>query len=212
MTLNKRSEWHDKPSADHTWVNLQTHFSQAQQKLKNIRGPTMRQGGFSQANHIATTLCEEMEASRSKLVNMLAIVDTKLDAATQSTSTSTLTDSTQIAEEQANATILVNDKSQIYKMISQMQDEMKKLATTCTNLHNMHTTLSPTPNPNGNRNARCNCKTPDNPPWTRQNTSKYCWTHGACAHDSTTCTCPASGHKKEATFDNTMGGSLAFTQ
>ena len=46
----------------------------------------------------------------------------------------------------------------------------------------------------------------------RLNTSKYCWTHGACAHDSSECQSPAEGHKSEATFDNKMGGSSAYCE
>ena len=38
---------------------------------------------------------------------------------------------------------------------------------------------------------------------------KYCWTHGACAHDSPQCKSKKTGHKDEATFQNKMGGSTA---
>ena len=44
----------------------------------------------------------------------------------------------------------------------------------------------------------------------RTNTTKYCWTHGACAHTSNECTSHAEGHKVTATFDNKMGGSTAY--
>ena len=36
---------------------------------------------------------------------------------------------------------------------------------------------------------------------------KYCWTHGACAHNGTECNNPKEGHKKDATFANRMDGS-----
>ena len=44
----------------------------------------------------------------------------------------------------------------------------------------------------------------------RTNTSRYCWTHGACGHDSSHCRFPAAGHRWEATFDNKLGGSLYY--
>ena len=44
----------------------------------------------------------------------------------------------------------------------------------------------------------------------RRNTSKYCWSHGACAHEGSECKYPKPGHKKEATFANKMGGSLDY--
>ena len=36
---------------------------------------------------------------------------------------------------------------------------------------------------------------------------KYCWTHGACAHTGAECNNPTTGHKKEASFQDMMGGS-----
>ena len=44
----------------------------------------------------------------------------------------------------------------------------------------------------------------------RKNTSKYCWSHGACAHDSRSCNNKKAGHKDGATFSNKMGGSTRF--
>ena len=35
----------------------------------------------------------------------------------------------------------------------------------------------------------------------------YCWTHGWCRHNGTSCSAPADGHKTEATKTNRMGGS-----
>ena len=35
----------------------------------------------------------------------------------------------------------------------------------------------------------------------------YCWSHGLCQHNGTTCKYPAPNHKQEATLDDPMGGS-----
>ena len=43
----------------------------------------------------------------------------------------------------------------------------------------------------------------------RKNTSKYCWIHGACAHDSRSCSNKKEGHQDGATFSNKLGGSTA---
>ena len=43
--------------------------------------------------------------------------------------------------------------------------------------------------------------------YTRNNTSKYCWTHGACGHPGSESKNKKPGHKDEATFANKMGGS-----
>ena len=35
----------------------------------------------------------------------------------------------------------------------------------------------------------------------------YCWSHGACAHPSSECNHPLTGHQNSATFSNMQGGS-----
>ena len=45
---------------------------------------------------------------------------------------------------------------------------------------------------------------------TRYRRDKYCWSHGACNHDSKNCRKRLQGHKEEATFNDRMGGSDKF--
>ena len=54
-------------------------------------------------------------------------------------------------------------------------------------------------------------KTPKESSKLRTNISKYCWTHGACAHSSADypIRLRAKGHKTEASFQDKMNGSLA---
>ena len=47
---------------------------------------------------------------------------------------------------------------------------------------------------------------------TRRNTSKYCWSHAACAHWGTECTNKKPGHIDDATFTNRKGGSTDFVR
>ena len=44
----------------------------------------------------------------------------------------------------------------------------------------------------------------------RTNISFYCWSHGACAHPSPECKNKRPGHQDAVTFDNKLGGSIAF--
>ena len=44
----------------------------------------------------------------------------------------------------------------------------------------------------------------------RTDTSKYCWTHGACNHPSWFCKNPKENHRYEATFENKLGGSTYY--
>ena len=45
---------------------------------------------------------------------------------------------------------------------------------------------------------------------TRTDTSKYCWTHSACGHDSASCRKRKEGHQMDAMFDDKKGGSTAY--
>ena len=46
----------------------------------------------------------------------------------------------------------------------------------------------------------------------RTNVSKYCWTHGACAHDNMKCCNKKVDHIDHATFDNKCDGSTFYCQ
>ena len=48
------------------------------------------------------------------------------------------------------------------------------------------------------------------PTFIRNQTHKYCWTHGACGHDSKQCRNKQDGHRDEATFADKMGGNEQF--
>lgn len=44
----------------------------------------------------------------------------------------------------------------------------------------------------------------------RTKNNKYCWTHGACAHDSSECKNKKAGHQDSATFDHMLGGNTEY--
>lgn len=46
----------------------------------------------------------------------------------------------------------------------------------------------------------------------RRNTSRYCWSHGACAHWGSDCTNKKPGHIDDATFRNRKGGSTDYVR
>ena len=45
--------------------------------------------------------------------------------------------------------------------------------------------------------------------YTEKNTSRCCWTHGACSHDSQ-CRKKKEIHQDRATFHNKMGGNTLY--
>lgn len=85
-----------------------------------------------------------------------------------------------------------NDKIQL-EMLKILQNIDKKLDT------------NPLPS---NPSNKCKCFQP----FQQTDTSKYCWTHGACNHNSKNCHHKNAGHQNEATFENKMGGSTYYCQ
>ena len=49
-------DWFEKPSNEQTWNNFKTHFTQAHRALRKIRGKTIQNSPFHQANSIINNL------------------------------------------------------------------------------------------------------------------------------------------------------------
>ena len=152
----------------------------------------MQQAGYHQLNMLAHQFRTELEERDNDLLTVLKSMDTATKAPSQQTQTvlSTITPVTH----QANAT----STDVQMEMIALVRKTEANLAT-CPPTKTRSTTR-----PKKGR------KTLDNATFPRNYTSKYCWTHGGCGHESQTCEAKATGHKDEATFSNRMGGSNAY--
>ena len=197
-------EWNSKCNTEKTWNNLKTHFTNAQDKLKAIRGPTMAQAGFHQINMLTNNIRDEFAHTRTKLANLIATLNTDNHPASTHMAPPNLPDPTPSSfysppatESLANARE-TNTQLEMLKLLRSMQQELSKMN-------------SPAPPPRAsNRSTRNPKKTPNNPPFSRKVTNLYCWTHGGCAHESSKCNSKAPGHRNEATFENKLGGSKGF--
>ena len=186
--------WEDKPAIEKTWNNFKTHFKEAQKRLKAIRGPTMQQAGCHHANVLANAMKEETKVNNEEVLSSLQTVITQPSTADE---TSTLTP-TSTLEQKVNTTPADSVQMQMLQILQQIQQDLQRN-------HNSNDTN----NNNDTNQARTHRKTPDNARRARGDTTKYCWTHGACSHGSADCKMKAPGHKDEATFENRLGGSNA---
>ena len=181
------SEWNRKNARMKTWQSFKDHFQAAQQSLKDIRGPTMKQAGYHHANHLASEIRDELRHSQ---MQMLALAQNL-----------TLPEESEEAQpiegNSVNAVVQTSTQQQTNELLQALQENLKLL------------TDQLQKRKNGNP-RKPNKKTPDNPPFSRADTSKYCWTHGGSNHNSNECSRRAEGHKSEATKVNKMGGSKAF--
>ena len=186
-------EWNRKPDDDKTWEIFKQHFQDAQQTLKDIRGPTMAQAGYHHANHLATEIREELKDSQFQ---MLALLKNMSEVPAENNPD--IEDlNTNIAT--ANIATQVTMQTETLKVLQEMQKQLQNLS-------------NEVKNGNKTNKKREYKKTPDDPPFTRKDTDKYCWTHGGCNHNSNACTRQAPGHKKDATRENKLGGSKAFCE
>ena len=62
-------KWYDHPNAEHTWDNFKTHFEEARELLKKLRGEDFHSHMFHQANAIAEVLRHDMENQQETLRN-----------------------------------------------------------------------------------------------------------------------------------------------
>ena len=185
-------EWNRKPQNDKYWENFKNHFQTAQQTLKDIRGPTMAQSGFHHANHLASQIRSELQENQHQMLAVLQNLGGNMDDPDT-------TNNTPQDFPTANAAAQVSVQTETLKVLQQLQQQLQSLSQEVKN---------------GARNTKNRVfkKTPDDPPYTRSETSKYCWTHGACNHDSKDCTRKALGHKLNATKGDKQGGSKAFCE
>ena len=109
------TKWNNKAEGDKTWSNFKLHFQQAQQNLKDVRGPTMQQSGYHHANALADQI-------RTELQTKFQHRDTEIMSMLQSISdNSTITESTTPKQtESINITTQQNTQLEIIHLLHEM--------------------------------------------------------------------------------------------
>ena len=173
-----------------TWANMITHFREAQEEdLSSL--PTAGDI-FHQANSMTTMA--DLVAQRLLEAMPPPPPEPAVPSDTVNTAIITQREISLAAREAA--------------LLTQMQEMMTVLRTGTVNNHSQQrrnnrgrgssgsgrtTTTATSTTTNGGRRT----------PGPRQ----YCWSHGACAHNSSECNSPHDGHQSTATFQNMQGGS-----
>ena len=192
--------WYEKAEGDQTWSNFKTHFTEAQNQLRRVRGSTMHNTPFHQANlALQEEVRNDFQRMRDEVVNSLNMIaqDFNRDEEQQPPTTS---NQAATFEASMNAATVQN------------QAIMQALGTLTSQMNNMETRINSmnaagNGGGNGGNNAPPNDNNNRGPYRGRRIITHYCWSHGACGHPGRTCRNPKPGHKNEATFANRMGGS-----
>ena len=179
------TEWYSRPPVEHTWQNFKSHFITAHRALKKVRGPTMQNTAFHQAHLMAEHVSDDIQQLKSEV---LAKVDVLVTPPPVTSGSSVPLAPSQVPAMYASTVAPTGSSdTELLRPIAQLQQQLLTLQTTPSLQHG------------GGRQSRH-----------RHNVSKYCWSHGACAHDGKDCKNKKQGHQDGATFNNKMGGSTAF--
>ena len=172
--------WNRLPIEEKTWDGFKDHFETEHRELKSVRGKTMQSAGYHQANFMAERVLQEVHSVQN-------LVTEAMDRFPTATGQENVPS---VQAPVANATISTSDAMQLQmlELIKNLQEEVKTLKTGTTS--NSYA---------ANKSQR-----------KRTNTTKYCWSHGACTHSSKECNKKKTGHQDEATFNNKLGGSTYY--
>ena len=178
------TRWDDTEDAAKTWPGFKDHFRAAHKTMKRTGALTL-QDTFHQdavAHMVQEELHQVLLASQECLEPMDVTAPDNLSTGTssipQATSTTTSPSTTSVASD-----ITMQTFQQQMAMMQQIM--MQQLA--------MAQQTDSTPSSLKNKRK-----------WNQQ---KYCWTHGACNHNSPDCRTKANGHQDSATFQHCKGGS-----
>ena len=208
--------WNRLPITNRNWTNFITHFEQEYKELLELRGPSMQSSNLHSVNAIVQKVKESVEQSvESSVVKALnrhgansiinnrtitgnippelqnlppgfTIQEVQPDSQTPSVAFSSFSSGV------SNNTITFEKMMKVF--MEKMNETMQQQAEVLKNITNTS---------GGNNNGGSGYRK-------RRNISKYCWSHGACAHSSAECNNKKRGHQNDATFSNKMGGSTRF--
>ena len=199
------SEWYDKAVGDQTWINFKTHFCLAQEKLRQIRGPTMRSGVLTQqANILSTKTMHEIKSERKQHLDTVYASKERLMKAfaviTPNSLSETVLPQSQPSAPSTNATTNDNVMLEVLQLLKELKNDNSRKQ------KNSGQQNSDNQKKQGYQDQNTSNKQ------TRFNISKYCYSHGACSHSSDNCKAKKQGHKDTVTFNKKMGGSTDFCQ
>ena len=125
-------DWETIPAADKTWNRFKTHFKDAQKQLKAIRGPTMQQAGYHQANHLAQQLREDIQRRDT---DIMSVIQTAMTGSqdTPSMAPSDISVGSPQTHHQANAAHTDPLQVEMLKLLQQMQQSLTTLGTNSNN-------------------------------------------------------------------------------
>lgn len=229
--------WNRRAPAMRTWVHFMTHFDKEYQDLLKLRGPTMRSSNLHSANALMEQVKENVDASvdaaiKRHVANSTIVGEAKRMAIpnvghippelqnlppgfTVHEIPEGVTPHTAFAAN-SNQHVPKDDMATFMKVFMEKMDAQAQVLRNITNNRNGRGGGGAAGGAGGGAGGAGGSDGFDagggggSRYRRRNNISKYCCTHGACAHDSRSCNNKKDGHVDTATFRNKRGGSVKF--
>ena len=185
--------WNQKPALDKMWINFMTHFRIVHDELAETGELTKESCGYHQAN-----LVEDIVG---QMTDLYPLQNHSPEPPPPVIVQQPVIQKAPEIQQIQNANAAVNTTVQ-QQLLAQMQ-QMQTMMLTLQNKQEQGGNGAHTPHV---------C-----PPWTGLHTgqptaplpawaTKYCWTHGKCAHNSTACNNKAPGHRNNAAMETKQNG------
>ena len=121
-------DWCYKKTHSNKWDDFKKHFEDAQQDLKEVRGPTMQQAGFHHANSLVQQIRTEMADQDGNMIHMLQqVLDHHAEAEPTPSETTSEVSSATNTQHKANSAMAADAVSlEILKLLKELKQDMKK--------------------------------------------------------------------------------------
>ena len=204
-------EWDDKPVLNRTWLQFKVDFRSAVKKLKKTGGLQVSQMHANLVSEIVSGVQDSFQSIMDTSTTFSPPPDIIPSDATEDTSITTL----QMNSISDNAVLSMQQQiQQLTQLVNQMQansqgQPQQQIQYQGYQGHQGYRGGRGRFNGRGGRGrgrSRGRGRGQQSQHFPKTFT-RYCWTHGACAHSSSICNTPAQGHCYDATMENRMNGN-----
>ena len=208
-------DWKRRAVATQTWANFKTDFMTAYKNRRELQ-KLRNQGSAAQLFGANAMESDSYHSDAPSATETSTITDFYSDTTDKITAiaNATIESGTQVAN-------LARDNQSLRAQVASMQELLKTMQGTILGNNNTtpststsSTTSSTQPSASGGRGRGTGrgaaTQRRRQPRGYEANSTHYCWSHGLTRtphHVSATCRDPEPGHKRDATFNNRMGGS-----
>ena len=123
-------EWWEIDEAQKTWRRFKTHFTAAHKALRKVRGKTIRQTSYFQANQVLEQVNHNINQMKADILDSMS---TFHQSAATPYDTTSFTTPTTLPTQASFVTTSTVSNDELLKLIQQLQPQLAKRTTNTTN-------------------------------------------------------------------------------